>query len=189
MGSKILTPLLNIMERIDILNERLKNTFGTIIDGRVKYRLSWSTTQTEVRKDSYNVFYGNIFLRREENVVKEVPKYPYDKDRWVLEYLTYDCPPNLVSAFNGSYEPIWIFRDGKGQYLHPNWAVLEFMINAFEGRVESRMTASDIDAEEAKSLAAEIAQFEEEIKENNRSDLFAFEQSAVLNKTDMWERK
>ena len=175
------------METIEVLNQRLKDTFGALLDGRPRYRLVWTTTQTEVRKDNYNVYYGSIYLRTEENVIKEVPKYPFDRDRFALEYHTYEHPPNLIS-FNGSYEPVWIFRDKNGDFIYPNWAVLSFMIKAFEGGVGRKLTPSDIDEQEQKELLAEIEQTELELEDAGRSNLFAFEQTAVINKTDYWKR-
>lgn len=176
------------MEDISVLNQRLKDIFGTLIDGRPRWRLVFTTEQFEIRKDNYKVFYGDLYLRTEENVVKEVPKYPFSPDRYVLEYHTYIHPKNILT-FNGSYEPVHVFSDPRdGSYLYPNWFVLNFIVNAWEGRVSENFTPSDLKEQEAKEIAAEIAQDELSIAEEGRADLFAFEQSTVLDKTDFWRK-
>lgn len=176
------------METIEILNSRLRD-FGLIEDGRPKWRLVFTTEQFETRKDNYEVFCGSIYLRTEENVVKEVRKYPFSPDRYALEYHTYTHPPNLLTL-NGSYEPIWIFNNPKdGGFIYPNWTVLSFIVKAFEGGVSERMSLSDLKEQEQKEIAAEIAEDELVIAEEGRSDLFAFEQSVALNKTDFWRKE
>lgn len=175
------------MERIDTLNERLADRFGKYLDGRPFYRLVWTTDQVEKRRGTFNEYYGSIYLRTEVNVIKEVPKYYIGRDRWALEKLMFSIHnPELVEAQNGSYEPIYIFQDKNGNYLHPIWPVLEYIVKAAEGMIGEKLQPSDYKEADAKALAQEIEYFEQEIE--NEASLFAFKDSVAIGKTDMWDR-
>ena len=100
------------------LNLILERKFGRDLSGNVRFRISWSDSQTEKRLGTHNVFYGSIFLRTETGV-REVPKYSYIKSRFVLERLIYHSNPELpISKI--SYEPIYVFEDSKGNNLPLN---------------------------------------------------------------------
>jgi hypothetical protein len=175
------------MERIDTLNERLAERFGKFDDGRPWYKLVWTTDQTEIRRGNFNEFYGNIFLRSEINVVKEVPKYYIGRDRWALEKLFFSIDnPELVNAGKGTYEPIWIFQDKDENYLHPIWPAIELIVKAAEGQLSEKLQPSDYKEEDAKKLIEEIRYFEDVIE--NEASLFAFKDSVAIGKTDMWDR-
>jgi len=87
----------------------------------------WSTDQREVRFGTFRVYCGSIFIR-EERKAKEVPKYPFSKDRWILERIFYEDSSEILSAINGTYEPIWIFETYDGDALIPTWEALQFLI-------------------------------------------------------------
>ena len=59
------------------------------------------------------VFAGSIYVRTEVGV-KEVLKYPFDQDSWVLEKLiNVDDNDELITKT--SYEPLYIFKDKNGK--------------------------------------------------------------------------
>jgi hypothetical protein len=139
------------MEPLLILNRRLKDKYGTISD-HARYRIVWSTTETEKRKGRFNDFYGPIFLRTVEGI-REVPKYPFYKDRWVLEmYTGISYFTSEVVDHNG-YEPLFVF-DNNGKYLDPVWRAVEFIL--YRANSPVKRSASDIaDEDRAKEEAEE----------------------------------
>lgn len=132
------------MEPFLVINRRLKDLYGHV-DGKARYRLSWSTTELEKRHGKFNDFYGSIFIR-ETVGVREVPKYPAYPDRWVLEVLSPQLGTDEVINHNG-YEPLFVF-DKNGEYLDPEWRAISFIVNRVENPV--KRTPKDLElAEEA----------------------------------------
>ena len=141
------------------VNQYLKR-FGSDIKGSQLFRVSWSSSQTEVRKRTYNEFSGKLFLRTVTDT-STCLKYPLIKDKWILEKL---IPPDpsytseIVSAKeNGSYECIYVFQDKGGNYLSLNTKVAEIIVKAITnpGSIGKRTDSS------------ESAQHQEEKKEES----------------------
>lgn len=132
---------------------------GTTLRGEPLLRLVWSTDQTEIRLGTFNDFYGHIFVRTVREV-RMVHKYPYLRDRWVLEMwippAALQGNPELVNSHEGSYEPIYVFEDAKGQYLEPNFRVVELIV----GHLHKPRVAELTDAER---LTQEIKEHESRI--------------------------
>lgn len=120
------------MEKLEKeINESLKRKFGSNSSGLQYYRVSFSNTQTEVRKRKYNKTSGKIILIRDIYEEVECKKYPTIKERWLLEKWV---PPDscytdqIVSAKRaGSYEAVYIFQDINGNYLPLNQRVAEII--------------------------------------------------------------
>lgn len=134
---------------IDQINKRLRELYGCELDGRAKFRLSWSDSQTEVRVGTYNEFYGTgpgkIFLRQVTGA-KEVPKYFIAKQKWVLERLCFfKNHPALLQT--SGYEPLWVFRDENNGYLDPEWWAIQKILYCFFCP-EPVKSASDLAREE-----------------------------------------
>jgi len=116
------------MESIFILNKRLEDRFGrfhTTISPL--WRLSWSNTQYEKRHGTYRDFVpGTNILLREVSEVREVKKYPYIENRWILERLV-EVPEINQNELTTrlSYECIWAFKLAQ----HPTWNAIEFLVD------------------------------------------------------------
>jgi|SRR5688572_1872688 len=111
------------------LNEYLKNHYGATVDGKPLFRLTWSTGVKEKRHSTFIDFYGEVFLR-EVTETREVLKYPYAQDRWILEKikLVSERARNefgLITDEPFSYEPIYTFQDKEGKYLPLNLDMLD----------------------------------------------------------------
>lgn len=143
---------------IDELNRRLKTLYGCELDGRPKFRIVWSEDQYEYRKGIFENWYGSIFLSREE-CVKEVRKYSYIKDRWILEKLILASNPELPNSRNGSYEPVFVFQNKDGVYLEPIWAAIELLMYALTGPRQTLPTPNeDEELEKEKQIFLERIQ-------------------------------
>lgn len=118
-----------------IINDYLKGV-GSNPRGEPLFRLVWSTTQRELRYGTYNEFYHDLFVRTVTGV-REVPKYPFLVDRWVLEMWR---PPEMViceelpESKNGLYEPLYVFEDGDRNPLPLNLKVVEIIVKTMLGR-------------------------------------------------------
>lgn len=115
------------------INKILKNFGINQLDPKQPmFRLVWSEFQKENRLGEFNEYCGPIFIRTFTGV-KEVPKYNYIKDRWILEQW---YPPaisynkELPESRYGSYEPIYVFEDKDGNRLPLNQTVVEMIIYA-----------------------------------------------------------
>ena len=182
------------------LNKKLADR-GRSLDGRPIWRIVWSTSQREMRRGKFSDYYGKIFLREVEEV-RNVPKYWYNPDRWVLERLTF-LPPNaaihkeLLSqtssldiqtpVYNGTYEPIYVFEDKDKNPLPLHELVLEAIMHSLEfGGARIKLTDSDFRDEYFKATDLEAAYFEEQIQQDGRSSLFAFDNSVFMDSTKQY---
>lgn len=141
---KNLPPLKTMSDNISRLNRFLFSQ-GLTLEGKALYRLVWSDTETEFRKGTFREFYGKIFLR-EFNGVREVKKYNYIHERWILEKW---APGNLTAnretpnSSNGDYIPVYVFEDSKGNYLPPNRKVLDFILAFMNGTIKQDSIPSE----------------------------------------------
>lgn len=174
----------------DIINRRLLSRMGLELDGRPKFRLSWSTDQLEKRLGTWPEFSesGKIFLRMFTGC-KEIRKYPQAKDRWVLERLVFDPTLELVGSRSGSYEPIYVFQGANGDYLEPTWKIIEILIYFWENP-NPKKTLPDMIREEEAFDQQEVEFFANVLADEGRSNLFAFENSAFISATNQkfWDR-
>src|SRR6185295_2308492 len=135
------------------INKRLRDFYGmSPLDGKkAKYRVVWSTGLTEKRTGVFNDFYGSIFIRSVK-ATREVPKYPYDKDRWILErYIRTGNNPELEGTDH--YEPLWTFKSADGGFLPLNWKAIEIIVNSLENPLKVNPVAVLEEAEKKKDEA------------------------------------
>ncbi len=158
------------MTEITRINKILADSFGSTLDGKPFFRLVWSDSEFEFRKGTYNEFYGQIFLRKIEGV-RNVPKYNYIHQRWILERWS---PPWMVQTneivnHNG-YEPLYLFEDKNGNYLDPNLKVCSFVAwHILNPNMNSAQLKQAIGDKLDKEFTDEVKYFEDciEDKDNN----------------------
>ena len=80
-----------------------------------------------MRVGEFNVHYGSIYIRTEKGA-KLVEKYPYARDRWILEKLILQPNPEILNSENGTYEPIFVFQDNNGKPLPVVWRAVEYIM-------------------------------------------------------------
>ena len=123
------------------INENLTRFFGEQ-GGHPNFRVSWTTHEREFKQGTFEIFYKetDIYLRTETGI-KEVPKYPFKPDRWVLEKFT-DARNVDELASNISYEPFWIFEKN-GEYQEPIWKAVKYLVYQFLFQTKEKKTGKD----------------------------------------------
>ena len=179
---------------IELINKMLHERYR-VLDGRPIYRLVWSADELELRKGTYSEFYGSIFIRQTTSV-KWIKKYwNYTNPRWVLEKLVFihnkhqlkEMQEELVLAYNGSYEPVYSFINKSDEPLPVVWEVVEYILWKLQNPAKTNpfLAQAAMEAEEA----AEVAYFEEQLHEGERSPLFVWENSAFVSSNQLAYRK
>lgn len=177
------------MESPAIINQRLKDTYGcgvTIYNrpfelsnnssigtdsgiDKPKFRLIWSTNQTEVRYGEYEIYSesGDIFLRKESKV-EEVEKYPLWPDKWILEQLmSTEGNPYLEKAGHKySYEPRWVFGNANSDPI-PVWKYVKLLCDQCLLMNRVVKSPSDIEEEELQAKAKEKELFKEMLQDES----------------------
>jgi hypothetical protein len=136
---------------VDLINKRLRK-MGLNPYGQPLFRVVWSNYQTEKRRGVFNEFYGDLFVRTTFGVHERL-KYPWIKDKWVLERW---YPPEIVhhedlpESNRGSYEPIYVFQDANGNALPPVWRAVQLIIYAIMNPVSPALRKSQLELEAEK---------------------------------------
>jgi hypothetical protein len=141
------------MENLSILNKRLIEYYGKVLDGRPNYQIVFSDTQFEKRYGTCQEYYGHIFIR-EITGLQELPKYSYLKSKWILEKLFFGENPEKPGIFS-HYEPLWTFD------IPPNWRAIEFVMHSYLFGVKK--TLSDYKEEDKLAKESDILEFEKQL--------------------------
>lgn len=139
-----------------------------MLDGRPIWRLVWSESLTEKRHGEFSDFYGNLFIRSYIGV-REVRKYNYIKDRWIIEKFVPGHNPEIQGDGGGSYEPFFVFESAKGEYLPPTLKVVQFIVDMARQRVVS--TPSERKDMVQRAEDAEVAAFLGRLEDEGRSPI------------------
>lgn len=166
-----------VNQDILIINQRLADFFGKdVVTGQAIHRIIHARNVTEKRHHKHaDVFTeGGIFLREEFNVTKEVLKYPFLQDCYVLEMLIpYEKLDGEEKEEIGlddnkySYECFYAFKDKHGKPLPVNWKAVEVIMHfKLYGKVEKSSEKMD-DSKIAEQDAKHIAYFEDVMKQDS----------------------
>lgn len=168
------------------INEKLHRLYGREkITGCVKYRVVRSEEQLEKRYGSYKVFTEEtgIYLRDEVGV-RQIKKYWYMKDCWVLERVEPNTNRAEYIIDKVIYEPLFTFLSGKNEALPLEWRPIELCLYALE-RVEKKKYDADEDkkkeAEYDKLLEQQAMAILDEPESTN--ELPTFKASSVMQDT------
>lgn len=128
---------------IDNINRRLADNYGLDIgSNNPKFRIVWSTAQREVRFGTYTDLSDSGTFLREVTEARNVEKYPFNPDAWVLERLQgNDNNKELVARI--SYEPIWIYGAANSD-PNPDWEHTIRLVHA-NLFIEKRKTLTESD--------------------------------------------
>lgn len=122
---------MELTESIELINKQLIDSHGIdTVTGRPMYRVSWSEDLLEKRLGDWHDFTSDGIYIRSIREVREVRKYNYIKERYILEQLV--LVPNInqeeLLGAKISYEWAWTFEDRNGNYLPPRIDACRFVI-------------------------------------------------------------
>ena len=171
---------------IDKINEQLAEKYGKEVSSRRPiFRIINSNTTTERRLGEYSDFTPTGIYLRTVVEVREVLKYAYLKDTWILERLTWigGGNPELPEAKGYEYETIWAFVSKDGEPLYPHFNIIELMLSIMINGPKIKKTASDYEYEDEQKRLKEASVYFDILQDVGRSDLFAFENSVFIDAT------
>lgn len=148
------------------INQQLIDHFGVdTISGAAMWRVSWSNDQYEKRLTDCTPE-GLTLLFPE---VRELPKYQWIRDRWILERLCLIPDINVAElpTQRQSYECMYPFENAyTGDALPPNFEAARFVVNAVYaamGKRGMRHYIDDLAKESPEQKAARIDKLQEEL--------------------------
>lgn len=164
------------------VNELLARELGlSPFENKPNFQVIWSTGLTEKRFGTFSDFYGKIFVRQVTEV-RDVLKYPFDQDRWILERIQSSAGNRELLA-DHSYEPLYVFKDEHGFFLPLKMKVIEVLIH----RVKHPLSPDQIREILTKRLENEeedeVNDFLNILHDVGRSPMFAYEDSVFMDST------
>lgn len=134
------------MESINTINDRLIEHYGRDSNtNQPIFRIVWANDETEKRMMDTTDSGINLLFPE----VREVKKYPYLKNLFVLERLVVvpDVNVDELPTTKLSYEPIWAFRDEKNTYIRPIWEAAKFIVDCLYAALGKKSMAVYVDSE------------------------------------------
>lgn len=157
------------------INRQLESHFGINTDDmRPMWRVSWSDDQYE-KRETDRTDAGIILLYPE---VRELPKYQWVKERWILERLVVvpEAQVKELAEAKTSYECVWAFSSkDTTRPIQPSFAACKFVVDLIHAAMGKGSMSKYIDPD----LAPDAA--EKRIKEIEL-ELFG-DESGLLGKT------
>ena len=154
------------------INATLDVRYGRdLIRNKPRYRIAWSTAQTEFRYGSHDIYYGHIYIRTETGLT-EVPKYPQFPDCYVLEHFVFAPIAEIPETREGHYEIIYPFQTQDGTALEPLFRVCEIVIFAQRNPHRPGELLKRLEQEDKETFENEVKYFEDVLHDEGRSTLF-----------------
>jgi len=152
------------------------------------FRLSWSEDLYELRRSDYPIYHGPIIIGHSERI-KEVKKYNWIKDRWILEQW---IPPDLAfckdlpETKNGDYTAIYVFETSSGVSLALRLSVVQIIVKhilspskSMAARYSDMCAALDVKENNAEKIVEAVLNDESYLVSQFHSG------SAILNAFDI----
>lgn len=119
-----------------VINQWLKDNYGQTVDSKAIFRLVWSTGLTEKRFGEYEEYTDSGIFLRSFKGVREVLKYPFAQNRWVLEKIEL-LPENSDIIAKFSYEPFYVFQKKNGEFLPLDRDIIQIAITCFLNKTQT----------------------------------------------------
>lgn len=140
-------------QEIQDLNTQLKNHFGDDLTGKAIWRVSWSNDQTEIRLSKYT----DTGLELLFPDTQERKKYPWIKDRFILERLVVvpEINKNDIPANPQSYECMWVFESPvTKEPVKPIFEACKFVIDTVYAAMGKKSMVKYVDEEKKNPIEA-----------------------------------
>jgi hypothetical protein len=174
-----------MMEELKIINKGLLDTYGKTLDGKPRFRVIWSEQTFETRLGDFEDYTpAGIFIRRSREV-RQVKKYSYLKDRFILEAYMPEQKSNPEVMNGDGYEPLFVFQSSKGEFLKPHRWACDYVISRYLTAIGGEVVKKNEDIvrrEHEEEIDKEAAKFVEYL-ENESSDMmnsFRYGESVIL---------
>lgn len=145
------------MISVEGINTWLKDNRGLNPFGQPLYKVVWSSSLTERRFGKFTDYSNGLFLRQVEEV-RDVPKYKWKPDRWVLERWCEGTGRKELDDSRGTYEPVFFFEDKLNNPLPVTLKSVDFLTTAAEMQ---KMTKDDYEKLDEKLRLCERDEFKE----------------------------
>ena len=175
------------MESIETLNQRLIDYYGLDSStGRPMFRIVWANDELEKRLvDSLDSGIELLYP-----AVREVKKYPYLKDLYVLERLVVvpDINQRELPTSKMSYEPLWAYYDEHKMPLPPIWEATRFIVDTLYAALGKTSLAKYVDSEKnttPEGREQRISELQGELfgNETDTGDALAYKEGIVVPTT------
>jgi hypothetical protein len=176
---------MDLPESIETLNYRLERDYGKL-DLYPLWRIVWSDDEREKRKGTFNYYDASGNFLKAEVGVQEVPKYNYIKEKFILERIVPVPEMNRNELLTPlSYEPVFVFERGNGEFLPPRWDVTRIVIETIMKKSAEAVGSTykePTQEEELEQRAARLEQIQEELfgNETDTSDLLHAHEGIVV---------
>lgn len=150
------------MESIVSLNQRLIDHYGIeTASRRPIFRIVWADDQVEKRM--MDTLDSGIQLLYP--VVREVKKYGYLRDVYVLERLVEvpEFQQEELADVKTSYEPVWAFKNERGEPVPPIWEPVKFIVDALYAALGKSSLRKYIDPENEETRELRVEKLQEEL--------------------------
>jgi len=145
---------MELAEPIESINGQLVDLFGVDTGtGQAMFRVVWSEDQFEKRLTDRTDSGIQLLIP----VVKLLPKYrQWIHEKYVLERLVI-VPETNISELAGlklSYEPLWVFKSDKDEYVPPTLWGSKFVIDTLYAAIGKQSLAKYVDEESKHPIEA-----------------------------------
>jgi len=170
------------METIVSLNQRLVDHFGLDTgSSQPIFRIVWAPDQVE-RRLMHTLDSGIELLHP---VVREVRKYNYLKDVFVLERLVIvpDFQVKELADVKMSYEPLWVYITDAGMPIPPKWEPTKLIVDTLYAAMGRKSLRQYTDPDVAEGAKEErLTKLHEELfgNETETGDALRYKEGVVV---------
>lgn len=176
---------MELTESIELINNQLINLFGIdTLNGLPIWRVAWAQNQIEKQYGTFNDFTPNGMFIRSVTEVREIKKYPWIKEKYILEQLTLvnECDIEQLAGAKIAYNCMFVFEDKEGNYLPPQIQVAQFVIDTIYAAMGKTSLAKYKEATDTGERLKEVAALQEELfgNESDITDALAYGSGIVV---------
>lgn len=176
---------MELTESIESINNQLIDLFGIdTLNGLPIWRVSWAEDQIEKQYGTFNDFTSNGMFIRSVTEVREIKKYPWIKNKYILEQLTLvnECDQEQLAGAKIAYNCMFVFENKNGNYLPPQVQIAQFVIDTIYAAMGKTNLAKYKEAADTGERLKEVNELHEELfgNETTIGDALAYKTGIVV---------